>query len=341
MKAAGKVIHDYQSFDKYKFPNKKSILRKQKRMSNLKQIICFDTAIDKEYDFKTKQTCFDPNIEEMIHEKKEDIIHYPVSQLEIIDEQNGIECRDTNDVLQFLLVPRLTSIHECGKKKTMETLQFLRKNRPQLKRGQARKNNFYNNEHSYVVFGKTTNRFGKGSIMSELKNDPNNFFKNRITKMMRSMERKVKMYLDPRLLNTLSYVKNELIEYDTICNSAMKPCQIWTSLSHAVNYHSACHVDEDFFLSSCSVNEDNGEDYNMKSKVITYFCFPTLNKAIALRDGDILIFNPLTIHCCSKKVMTISNDVHIYSMYLKSKHVSLNDNATELTTLQKQYLDNI
>ena len=92
------------------------------------------------------------------------------------------------------------------------------------------------------------------------------------------------------------------------------------------------------FLSSCSVNEDNEEEYALNAKVITYFCFPTLNKAIALRDGDILIFNPLTNHCCSKKVKNISNDVHIYSLYLKSKHVSLNDNSIQLTSLQKKHV---
>ena len=112
----------------------------------------------------------------------------------------------------------------------------------------------------------------------------------------------------------------------------IKKNKLWTSLSHAVNYNSACHVDEDFFLSVCSVKEGNENSYDINSQVITYFCFPTLNKAVCLRDGDILVFNPLTYHCCSKKNKTIKNDVHIYSLYLKSKHVSLNDNSIQLSS---------
>ena len=95
------------------------------------------------------------------------------------------------------------------------------------------------------------------------------------------------------------------------------------------------------FLSSCSVHEDDNSEYKMSSRILTYFCFPSLNKAIALRDGDILIFNPLTIHCCSKKIADIRNDVHIHSLYLKSKHVSLNDNGIKLSSLQQEYLNGI
>ena len=83
------------------------------------------------------------------------------------------------------------------------------------------------------------------------------------------MERKVKMYLDTRLIQTLSYVKNELIQYKNISNSNMKETQTWTTLSHAENYHSGTHVDEDFFLSSCSVNEDNAQQYHEDSRIIT------------------------------------------------------------------------
>ena len=130
-----------------------------------------------------------------------------------------------------------------------------------------------------------------------------------------------------------------MIQYKTLESSKGKQSKIWTALSHAINYNSCTHIDEDFFLSACSVNENNKEhSYKMQSEILTYFCFPTLNTAISLRDGDILLFNPLTYHCCSRKRYAVSNDVHIYSLYLKSKHVSLNKNATELTNLQKEYL---
>ena len=98
MKIAAKVINDYNAFQKYKFPKHTSVLKKQ-RLSNIKIVHSYDTNVDKEYDFKTHHICFDPNITGKVYDDKENIIFYPVSQLQIIDEHNGIEYRDTNNVL--------------------------------------------------------------------------------------------------------------------------------------------------------------------------------------------------------------------------------------------------
>ena len=117
MKVGAGIINDYKSFDKYKYPKQSSIFKKRRRMSKLKLVNCLNTTIGKELYFKTYHTCFDPNIKEKVHERKENIIFFPVTKLEILDNQNGIECRSTNDVLQFLLLPRHSSIKECCKKK--------------------------------------------------------------------------------------------------------------------------------------------------------------------------------------------------------------------------------
>ena len=290
--------------------------------------------IESKFDFKHHKICFDPNIKNTTYVETGMKLYYSVYDLEVINVINGIQCKDMNGVLQFLLLPREISISDTNKHKLMDTLTFLSKNRPQLNRGDARSNNFYDKNHSYVIIGKSINRYGKGSIDSDLKNDPNDYYKNRVTKLMRSMELKVKMYLDTKLIQTLNYIKMILFNMTQLAIVKKKQNQIWSSLSHAVNYNSVSHVDDDFFLSSCSINEDSNKDYELHSKVITYFCFPTLRKAISLRDGDILIFNPLTYHCCSKKRKEVTNNVHIYSLYLKSKHVSLNDNSAGLTELQ-------
>ena len=59
-------------------------------MSKLKTIHCYYSIIGKEYDFKTYLTYFDPNIKERIYVSNENKIYFPVTNLDIIDEQNGI-----------------------------------------------------------------------------------------------------------------------------------------------------------------------------------------------------------------------------------------------------------
>ena len=65
-----------------------------------------------------------------------------------------------------------------------------------------------------------------------------------------------------------------------------------------------------------------------------YFCFPRLGIAVALRPGDLLIFNPLEPHAISSRC---NNDDQIFciSMYMKSAIVGLNDNSIELTPMQE------
>ena len=86
--------------------------------------------IGKEYETNMYNICFDPNIDHKMEASKDKKIYYPVSNLDVIDDTNGIQCKDMNGVLHFLLLPRRTSIHDSSKTKTMETLKFLKKNRP-------------------------------------------------------------------------------------------------------------------------------------------------------------------------------------------------------------------
>ena len=341
VKIGATVLNDYINFKEYKSPSQSSTAKKRHRLHNLQSIV-IETQLLQRNMYKEKIICFDPNIQINSNTNCKHQKYYPMNGMDIIDTTNGIQCNNTEGVLQFLLLPRGESLKQMKKRNIMQSLKFLSKNRPQLKRGTERMNYFYDENHSYVIFGTSPNRYGRGSIENSLKNDPNDFYKNRIMKLMRNIERKIEMYLDIRLLQSLSYVKNELLKYDTTKTSNKKHNKIWCAISHAVNYNSATHVDEDFFLSACSINEDDNEDeYKKQSKVCTYFCFPTLKKAVSMRDGDILLFNPLTYHCCSKKKDGVKNDLHIYSLYLKSKQVSLNDNSIQLTPKQQGYLSNL
>ena len=101
--------------------------------------------------------------------------------------------------------------------------------------------------HSYVIFGRSPNRFGRGSTDNSLKMMQIIFNKNRLMKLIRCTE-KIEMFLDTRLLQSLSYIINQLIQYEMLKNNNGKETKIWTALSHAVNYNSPAHIDKDLFF---------------------------------------------------------------------------------------------
>ena len=62
--------------------------------------------------------------------------------------------------------------------------------------------------------------------------------------------------------------------------------------------------------------------------VTQHFCFPEVGVAVALRPGDVLIFNPQHPHCVSmKENIYKSEDAFLTSLYLKTNVVAGNNNS--------------
>jgi ectoine hydroxylase-related dioxygenase (phytanoyl-CoA dioxygenase family) len=54
----------------------------------------------------------------------------------------------------------------------------------------------------------------------------------------------------------------------------------------------------------------NKNGYPMKMKPAHYFCL--VGRAVALRPGDMLLFNPQYYHCCSQKTLHYkANNVYV------------------------------
>ena len=110
-------------------------------------------------------------------------------------------------------------------------------------------------------------------------------------------------------------------------------CRTFGALSFGINVHLSCHTDDNFAYSVVTVHMGH-HDYSVtEDNIIVYFCFPRLGMAVALRPGDILIFNPLEPHAVSSRVKK-GDEVLVLSMYLKTAIVGLNDNTIELTAVQ-------
>jgi hypothetical protein len=83
--------------------------------------------------------------------------------------------------------------------------------------------------------------------------------------------------------------------------------QIWGSLAcGGRNYYLNSHLDEDFFYSLTTIASTWGlrrdiDRYSMEAEVSNYFTFAEEGIAVALRPGDMFLFNPLYQHCLSSR----------------------------------------
>ena len=75
----------------------------------------------------------------------------------------------------------------------------------------------------------------------------------------------------------------------------------------------------------------------MNDPILCYFVFQEYNIAVALRQGDILIFDPSQWHCLSSCIRTDDEYLSL-TCYLKSRVVGLNDNQIPLAPHLKQYI---
>ena len=145
-----------------------------------------------------------------------------------------------------------------------------------------------------------------------------------------------------RLLN----LGRELLGYKTMTPTVttdnekklILPLKIFGGVAFGYQVHNAIHTDEDFTRSVVTVHVDNLQ-YRYMNRVVAYFCFPRIGIAVALRPGDIIIFNAQEPHAVSSRCR-FDDNVFCVSMYLKTAVVGLNDNSTDLTPMQQSLFDN-
>jgi hypothetical protein len=121
----------------------------------------------------------------------------------------------------------------------------------------------------------------------------------------------------------------------------VSPESIWGSLACGRNYFLNAHVDDDFFYSLTTIVSRHGlhddiDKYRLDTEISNYFVFPEQGVLVALRPGDILIFNPLYQHCISSRSSAFENkDVFCLSLYLKTAIIGGNDNQKKLQQERK------
>jgi hypothetical protein len=125
------------------------------------------------------------------------------------------------------------------------------------------------------------------------------------------------------------------------------PESVWPSFSQALNTYLSLHTDDDFFYSiltiaSAHALREDVDQYKMDADVSNYFVFAEQGVVVALKPGDMLIFNPKYHHCLSSRTSAYENeDVFSLSLYLKSAVVGKNDNTIPLKKAEIELLEGI
>ena len=108
----------------------------------------------------------------------------------------------------------------------------------------------------------------------------------------------------------------------------------------AENAYLSIHTDDDFGMSTMIVLSDNMEQLEYDSPILMYMCFPQQGVSVALRHGDILLFNPLIPHGSSSRTSTMNNVITI-ALYTKTGNIGGNDNTKIINDGLFKYYFNI
>ena len=290
-----------------------------------------------------------------LHGKDTKIINIKNDEdITIIDELHGALCFD-NDTLQFILLP----CHECVS--SIKDVDLLIKSLSQVEkmmpsnmstRGMTNRVIFETKNCNYLNIGLGTCRGKKGLYKRTVPKLQEKWMK-RINKSFLSTKFLCEKYIPKSVLLTLnkcmqdidmpSFSQIKTYKYveentgigilDREKNNNGKMHSFIPSTSFGRDTLLRLHYDKDMFLSvvclHCKDDLTKDNHYKTKSKIVKYFTFDN-GLSVALRSGDILIFNPITQHCISSKTDEYTDkEVYCLSHYFKSLLAGRNDNSIE------------
>ena len=110
-------------------------------------------------------------------------------------------------------------------------------------------------------------------------------------------------------------------------------CNHFGAIDFGINVHLIVHTDDYSVYSVESVHQ-SGHLYKLNNNILACLSFSRLGMAVALRVGNVLIFNAHEPHLISRQC--INHDVvYFVSAYPKTDVVYLNDNSIELSSMME------
>lgn len=287
--------------------------------------------------------------------------------IDLVDTTEGLICFDkgSKDPV-FVLLPRNKQTLGCRDPHLfLEALKHVesQKGKKTTVRGIKREVVYEKNtvDANYVSTGVAANRGGRGLYQKDVNSE---VCDRHLKRMTRFIEHQCDRYLDKKVKNALQKVI-EKIDYDVHNIETLKKQKTETtedgeireiatklkcnerppffpSMATGRNTTLQIHTDEDAFFSVVCIYRENDVGVKLsnqkgrrsikrsylkeESDVLKYFTFST-GLTVALRSGDILMFNPQIEHCISSNTdVCKEDDVFCTSHYFKSMVLGLNNN---------------
>lgn len=290
------------------------------------------------YTFHDKNDTNKNELNQLFLDSNNNMIDFYTSGMDVVDTYDGAITSD-NDYPLFILVQRDDALlHQSNGRADYDCLEWLMDHHNNLNIRGNEKSGF---SKKYVTVGAHGSHFKKGLHIKKLKGKRVEFHEPYLKKWFGRIQKLASEYLPFGLLSSLMISKfivddNISYHYKTgIQGEDELNKSIWASMASSYNYISPSHTDNDAFLSCLTItlypsNEPrNGRyRYPKKCEICCYFCFPGVNKAIALRPGDVLFFNPLQKHCISQRTINyLDEKLYCSSFYITTKQISGNDNT--------------
>lgn len=272
--------------------------------------------------------------------KAEYVIDNHGKALKVIDSNEAFAChlKKEEGVFAFVKADRKYVLNSIGgsTQKTIGALNVLQTTENSTKRS-CKKTGVSTSGHKYTTFGVKVPQGRRGFTSDKLSAAGANGRYERARQILKRFSRRVNeiasYYVDPELLRAIGFAHDR-----GFIPSPSGFGDLSAALASSCNYHAPAHTDPDFMFSIHQILCD-GVETTLDCQVVQFFCFPSLGLAVALRPGDVLLFNPHIFHCLSAKMKAYRHvNCHVTTFYLKTAHVGQNDNSLALTAEQEHFL---
>lgn len=125
---------------------------------------------------------------------------------------------------------------------------------------------------------------------------------------------------------------------DTLLPSYNRKKGIYGCFACGIGVYLAVHKDKDIFYSAVTTHihpnegkEDGEIHYKRDSPILSYFVFPDLGYAVAMRSGDVVVFNSAK-HPHALSTNTKHRKCYNVALFTKTRAASLNNKDIPLKT---------
>ena len=252
---------------------------------------------------------------------------YHVSKLKIIDSLEGALMPGV-----FTLLPREKVRRIVSQKKTFRAFQTLESKGSCNKKNGERITIFESLSSKYVTLGAYGPRIRRGIEYSTHGLEGNESAWNEMSRFYGRVVEVATSYLPSEYVYGISRSREFVgAKPSPLKNNSSR--DLWPAISSGRNVFLNSHKDDNFCYSLTTVLEDVGFEDN--APISNYFCFPQQGVSVALRPGDLLLFNPHVYHSVSSR--STKNDVYCISFYMKIAYIGGNDNKQQLSENIKEW----